>query len=442
MTTHNTHVDLILHADWIITVDTDNRVLNKHSLLVNNGEIQAILPQAKARTTYSANQVLELDGHALLPGLINSHTHSGMSLMRGIADDLPLMEWLESHIWPAEQRFMSAGLVHDGSRLAMAEMLRSGTTCFNDMYFYPDEVGRAASQVGMRVVLGLIVIDFPTIWAQDAQEYLRRGLQVHDEFRDNPLVHTAFAPHAPYTVSDVPLQKIMTYAEELDIPVHMHVHETVAEVNMALEQHGRRPLQRLQELGLLSPRLIAVHMTALLADEIRTLAECGAHVVHCPESNMKLASGICPVQALHDAGVNVALGTDGAASNNDLDMLGEMRSAALLGKVNDRDARSLNAHNVLRMATINGARALGIDDRVGSLEVGKQADLIAIDLDRIETRPLYEPCAQIVYAAGREQVRHVWVAGRQLLRDRQLLTLDEKDLLQNAMAWQQRIQQA
>ncbi|MGD8743463.1 MAG: TRZ/ATZ family hydrolase [Granulosicoccaceae bacterium] len=441
MTSTTKHIDLIVHADAILTVDAQDRVLEQHSLLVHNSRIVGILPQQQVRQAFTADQVMELPGHALMPGLINAHTHSAMNLMRGIADDMPLMQWLQEHIWPVEQRIMSAGFVHDGSRLAMAEMLRSGTTCFNDMYFFPDEVGRAAAHIGMRATLGLIVIDFPTVWAQDGQDYLRKGLQIHDQFRDDPLVHTAFAPHAPYSVSDVPLEKIVTYAEELDIPIHMHIHETADEVDTAVKETGKRPLERLEQLGLLTPRLLAVHMTALNQAEIDRVVTSGSHVVHCPESNMKLASGICPVQTLLDAGINVALGTDGAASNNDLDMLGEMRSAALLAKIADRNACSLNAHSVLRMATINGARALGVDDQIGSLETDKQADFIAIDLDQPETRPLYDPCAQIVYAAGREQVRHVWVAGKQLLRDRQLLTLDEKELLENTAQWQERIWQ-
>jgi 5-methylthioadenosine/S-adenosylhomocysteine deaminase len=467
MTISSRHIDLIVHADAVITVDNEDRVLEQSSLLVKDSRIVDILPQQQARQQYTADQSIELPGHVLMPGLINAHTHTAMNLMRGIADDMPLMQWLQEHIWPVEQHIMSAGFVHDGSLLAMAEMLRSGTTCFNDMYFFPDVVGRAADHVGMRAILGLIVIDFPTVWAQDSQDYLRKAIQVHDQFRDDPLVQTAFdplvndafeplaynntddplvqtafAPHAPYSVSDAPLEKIASYAEELDIPIHMHIHETADEVDMAVEETGKRPLERLEQLGLLSPRLLAVHMTALNPEDIERVARNGSHVVHCPESNMKLASGICPVQALLDAGINVALGTDGAASNNDLDMLGEMRSAALLAKIADKDARSLDARSILRMATINGARALGLEEQIGSLEVGKQADFIALDLDQLETRPLYDPCAQIVYAAGREQVRHVWVAGRQLLRDRQLLTLDEKELLEKTSEWQQRVFEA
>lgn len=438
--TNNTPIDTLLHADWIITVDSENRVLEKHSIAIHDGRILALLPQEQARAQYSARQTLELAGHALMPGLINAHTHAGMNLFRGLADDLPLMEWLKNHIWPAEHKHVSAEFVQHGTQLAIAEMLRSGTTCFNDMYFFPDETGRAAIKAGIRATLGLIVIDFPTVWADDAEHYLSRALQVHDHFRDDPLIHTALAPHAPYTVSDEPFKKIVTYAEELDIPIHIHVHETRDEVEGSVQQYKQRPLARMHKLGLLSPRLIAVHMTQIDDSEAELVATYGVSVVHCPESNMKLASGTCPVQTLLDKGVNIALGTDSVSSNNDLNMLGEMRSATLLSKLHQNDASSLNAHTVIRMATINGARALGIENEIGSLETGKAADIISINLDTIETQPVYDPVAQIVYSAGREQVDHVWVAGKQLLRDRQLTTLDEHEILRNVADWQQRIQ--
>jgi 5-methylthioadenosine/S-adenosylhomocysteine deaminase len=362
-----------------------------------------------------------------------------MTLMRGLADDLPLMTWLQEHIWPAEQKLVSAEFVQDGSLLACAEMLRGGTTCFNDMYFFAEETVRAVEQAGMRAVIGLIVIDFPSAWAQDADEYLRKGLELHDRLHNHGLITTAFAPHAPYSVSDEPLQRIATLAEELDIPIHMHVHETAEEVERAHSETGRRPLQRLDDLGLLNPRLLAVHMTQLDDKEIARCAETGVHVVHCPESNLKLASGFCPVQQLHEAGINVALGTDGAASNNDLDMWGEMRSAALLAKGVAADAMALPAERALRMATLDGARALGLEEEIGSLEIGKAADVIAVNLNDVSTQPVYHPLSQLVYATSREQVREVWVAGRHLLKDGQLTTLEADDLLGRARHWQTRI---
>jgi 5-methylthioadenosine/S-adenosylhomocysteine deaminase len=334
---------------------------------------------------------------------------------------------------------MSEEFVRDGTRLAVAEMLRSGTTCFNDMYFFPNEVGRVAGEAGIRCVVGLILIDSPTAWARDADEYIAKGTEVHDRFKNDPLVATAFAPHAPYSVSDASLTRIRVLADELDIPIHMHVHETKSEVQAAVAETGERPLERLERLALLGPRLLAVHMTQLTEAEIERLSECGASVVHCPESNLKLASGFCPVQALGEAGVNVALGTDGAASNNDLDMLGEMRSAAYLAKGVARSASAVPAARALSMATLHGAKALGLHARTGSLARGKAADVVALDLSQIETTPVFDAIAQIVYACSRQQVSDVWVAGRQLLDRRRLVTLDEPSLAANADKWRERL---
>ncbi len=432
-------IDTLLHCRWIVPVEPEETVFEGHSLAIHEGRILDILPTSEARRRYSACQTHDLDRHALIPGFVNAHTHAAMSLFRGLADDLPLMTWLEEHIWPAEARWIAPDFVQAGTRLAIAEMLRGGTTCFNDMYFFPGDAARAARQAGIRAVVGMIMIDFPTAWADDADDYLRKGLALHDEFLHDPLVTTVFAPHAPYTVSDAPLERIATLAEELDVGIHMHVHETAFEVGQAMERDGRRPLERLDRLGLLSPRFMAVHATQLEAAEIDLLASRGVHVVHCPESNLKLASGFCPLQALDGAGVGLALGTDGAASNNDLDMLSEMRSAALLAKAVAGDASALPAHRALRMATLGGARALGLGDETGSLVQGKLADLVAIDLGRIETQPVYHPVSQIVYAATREQVTDVWVAGRHLLGDRRLTTLDEQAILAEAADWHARL---
>ena len=432
-------IDSLIHARWIVPVEPDNRVYQHHSLAVDEGRVLGILPTEQAHLTYTAAVEHDLDRHLLIPGLVNAHTHAAMTLLRGLADDLPLNDWLNNHVWPAESRWVNEEFVHDGSRLAMAEMLRGGTTCFNDMYFFPDMTARAAVHCGMRACVGLIVIDFPTIWAQDADEYISRGLAVHDHYRGDPLIRTAFAPHAPYTVSDGPLERVRVLADELDIGIHMHVHETVDEIRTAVELSGARPLARLQELGLVSPALMAVHMTQLAPEEIQGYAGSGGHIVHCPESNMKLASGFCPVAELARAGVNIALGTDGPASNNDLDMIGEMRTAALLGKLVSGDASALPAHEVLRMATLNGALALGLGEQTGSLTPGKWADVTAIDLDTIETQPLYDPVSQLVYACGRDQVTDVWVAGQHLLKERQLTTLDIHEILHRARDWQARI---
>jgi 5-methylthioadenosine/S-adenosylhomocysteine deaminase len=433
-------VDTLLHCRWIAPVEPVAQVLEHHTLVVHEGRILDLLPSERARAGYRAGMEHELDTHLLIPGFVNAHTHAAMSLLRGLADDLPLHEWLNGHIWPAESRWVNEEFVHDGTQLAMAEMLRGGTTCFNDMYYFPNITARAASGCGMRACVGLIVLDFPTVWAADANEYISKGISVHDHYRGDPLIHTLFAPHAPYTVSDAPLSHLRILADELDLGIHMHVQETAEEVDKAVELTGKRPLARLHELGLVAPDLLAVHMTQLTSAEIAAFAAAGAHVVHCPESNLKLASGICPAQALLAAGINVALGTDGAASNNDLDMIGEMRTAALLGKIASNDASALPAYTVLRMATLNGAIALGLGDQTGSLVKGKWADLAAINLDTLETQPLFDPVSQLVYASSREQVTDVWVAGVQLLKKRQLTTLDGADILERAHAWQRRIE--
>jgi len=432
-------VDTLIHARWIIPVEPEPVTLEHHTLVIDAGRIVDLLPTDAATQKYQGASTEHLDSHALLPGLINSHAHAAMTLMRGIADDLQLMDWLANHIWPLEQKWMNEAFVKDGAELAIAEMIRGGTTCFNDMYFFPDITAKQAMQHGIRASVGLIVIDFPTVWAQDSDAYIEKGLALHEQLRHQPLVTTTFAPHAPYTVSDGPLQKIRTLSDELDRPVHIHVHETLHEVEQAAQQSGKRPLQRLDELGLVNPSLIAVHATQLTDAEIALLADTGAHVVHCPESNLKLASGFCPVAKCVAAGVNVALGTDGAASNNDLDMFGEMRTAALLGKAVAGDASAVPAMTALRMATINGAKALGLAHETGSLSVGKAADVIAVDLDCLETLPLYCPVSQIVYAASRQQVTDVWVAGRRLLNRRQLTTFNLDELSAKIRQWQQRL---
>lgn len=432
-------VDTLIHAGWIIPVEPARVTFPKHSLVINDGRIIDILPTEQALLHYQAINTENLQTHALLPGLINCHTHAAMSLMRGIADDLPLMDWLKNHIWPLENQWMSEKFVKEGTDLAIAEMLRGGTTCFNDMYFFPDIIAQQAIHHGIRASVGLIVLDFPTVWAENSTSYIEKALAVHDQFRNQPLISTPFAPHAPYTVSDEPLQKIRTLADELDLPIHMHIHETREEVEQAWQQTGLRPIQRLHELGLLTPSLIAVHATCLNDDEINLFASTGVNIVHCPESNMKLASGFCPVSVCLDAGINVALGTDGAASNNDLDMFGEMRTAALLGKAVANDASALDAMTVLRMATINGAKALGLGSETGSLTIGKSADVIAIDLGFLETQPLYDPISQIVYAASRQQVTNVWVAGKHLLKQGQLTTINVSELLERVNEWQHRL---
>ncbi|MGW8246879.1 MAG: TRZ/ATZ family hydrolase [Acidiferrobacterales bacterium] len=432
-------VDLIIHARWVIPVEPQETVLDNYCVVVDEGAIIDLLPSTRAKEKYQPAHTEQLDDHALIPGLINAHTHAAMNLFRGLADDLPLMQWLEDHIWPAEGKWVGDKFVRDGTELAIAEMIRGGTTCFNDMYFFSEDVARAARKAHMRAVVGLIMLDFPSSYAQNSDEYLTNALRLQDELRNDPLVNCCFAPHAPYTVSDAPLMKLRMLSDELDLPITMHVHETASEVEQAVTSTGQRPLERLARLDLLNPRLLAVHMTQLTDAEIKQLADTGSNVVHCPESNLKLASGFCPVTKLIDAGVNVALGTDGAASNNDLDMFGEMRTAALLAKGVAGDAAALPAHAVLRMATLNGARALGLEKQIGSIEKGKQADLVAVDLATLESQPLYNPISQLVYAVSRQQVSHVWISGKPVLHERKLKTLNESDLLAKARAWNDKI---
>ena len=436
----DTAPDLVLAPRWIIPVEPADTVLEDHVITVVDKRIGALLPRAEAEQRFAGSPWLERPEHALLPGFINAHTHASMTLLRGYADDLPLDTWLAEHIWPAEQEWVSKEFVRDGTDLAIAEMIAGGTTCFQDMYFFPDEVAACAAERGLRAVVSMIVIEVPTVWAESVDEYLSKGTEVHDRYRDHPLIRAAFGPHAPYTVSDATLTRIVTLAHQLDVNIHMHVHETADEINQAIASETGRPLARLDGLGLLTPQLNAVHMTQLEADEIAVLAERGVHVLHCPESNMKLASGYCPVHELGEAGVNVALGTDGAASNNDLDMLGEMRTAALLAKVRTGNAAALPAGRALEMATLNGARALGVAAETGSLVPGKSADMICVDMSVPACQPVHNVMSQLVYSAQRDQVTDVWVAGRQLYDQRQFTTLDSAEILNRAAGWRSRMQ--
>ena len=407
----------LLSPRWIVPVEPAGAVLEDHCVAVRDGLIEAVLPRADAERRFSSYAKVDLGEHALIPGLVNAHTHAAMSLMRGLADDLPLMRWLEEHIWPAEAKHVSPQFVRDGTLLACAEMLRGGITCFNDMYFFPGAALEAALEAGMRVSLGMVVFEFPSAYGADPDDYLAKGLALRDQWREHPLVSFCLAPHAPYTVSDATFRKVAKLAAEVEVPVHIHLHETEHEIERSLAEHGVRPLERLDGLGLLGPGLIAVHAVHLTQGEIALLAKHGASVAHCPSSNLKLASGFAPVAKMAAAGINIAIGTDGAASNNRLDMFAEMRLAALLAKAVARDAEALPAHAALRAATLGGAVALGLEARIGSIVAGKSADLAAVRLSGPELSPCYDVVSQLVYAAGREHVSDVWIAGRQLLQD-------------------------
>ena len=437
-------VDTLISARWVVPIVPRATVLPDHSVAIDGGRIAAVLPTALARSQFQPAHHVQLAQHALAPGLVNAHSHAAMNLLRGTGDDLPLARWLAERIWPLERALVNERFVYDGTRHAAAEMLRAGITCCNDMYFYPEEAARAFIDLGMRCVVGIIALEFPSSYATDADDYLRKGLRTRDALREEPLVSFTLAPHAPYTVADATLSRIAMLAEELDLPVHTHLHETDAEIAESVQQHGTRPLARLDRLGLVTERLLAVHAVHLQPDEIALLAQRGASVAHCPASNLKLASGVAPVAALLRQGVGVAFGTDGAASNNRLDLFEEMRLAALLAKGASLDASALPAWQALECATIASAGALGLQDRIGSIEVGKEADLIAIDLSELETQPCFDVVSQLVYCAGREHVCSVWVAGSRVVADRRLVRgaheIDVGSIAAAGASWQARIQ--
>ena len=434
----NTAFDQLICARWIITVEQDGQVLENHAVGIRNGRIVAILRPEEIAAANAAERI-DLPQHVLMPGLVNLHGHSAMTLLRGMADDKALMDWLQNHIWPAEGKHVSDAFVFDGALLAMGEMFRSGTTTINDMYFFHAAMARAGLAAGMRTFVGCSILEFPTVYGQNADDYIAKGMAERQQFLGEELITFTLAPHAPYTVADDTFRKVITLAEQEDMLIHCHIHETMDEVNGSLAEHKQRPLARLAGLGLLSPRLIAAHMVHLTDEEITLVAKHGVSIAHNPTSNMKLASGIAPVQKLLAAGVNVGIGTDGAAPNNKLDMLSETRMGALLAKVGTLDPTAVPAATAIRMSTLHGARALGIADKVGTVSAGKQADLIAVDLSAVETSPQFDPISHIVYAAGREQVSHVWVNGRVVLRERRLTTLDEAELKAKAEDWRVRI---
>ena len=431
--------DLLIEAGFVVPVVPHGVVLEHHAVAVTGDRIVAVLPVPEARSRFAPRETVSRPDAALIPGLVNAHTHNPMTLLRGVADDLPLKVWLQQHIWPIEAAVIGQDFVADGITLAIAEMVRGGTTCVNENYFFPDVQAATYKRHGFRARVGLPVIDFPTAWAASDDEYFDKADEVHDQWRYDALIATAFAPHAPYTVNDANFERVRMLADQLDIPVHLHLHETAQEVEQSLEKHGQRPIARLDRLGLVNERLIAIHMTQLTEAEMHLCAERGVSVVHCPESNLKLASGFCPACALERAGVNLAIGTDGCASNNDLDMFSETRTAALLAKAVAQDAAALDAFSALRAATLGGAKAIGFDDRVGSIEPGKEADLVCVDLSALETQPLHHVVSQLIYATGRQQVSDVWIAGRTRLRQRMLVDIDIEGVLSNARQWRERI---
>jgi len=432
-------IDLLIESRWIAAVDPDV-VLKNNAVAVHHGRIVAVLPSNEARTRYQASERVTLDDHILIPGLINLHTHAAMTLMRGLADDLPLMQWLQNYIWPAEAAHVSAPFVYDGTRLACAEMLLGGITCFNDMYFFPEAAASAAAEMGMRAVLGITAIEFPTPYASDADDYINKGLAVREQWLNHPLISFCLAPHAPYTVADSTFERLLTLSEQMNLPIHCHVHETAQEITDSLGEHQSRPLERLRKLGLLGPNFIGVHAVHTNDDDLLLLKASGSSVAHCPTSNLKLASGFAPVARMRQLGINIGLGTDGAASNNRLDLFGEMRLASLLLKGLSGDASALPANEALRMATLNGAIALGLSHEIGSITPGKAADLCAVSLAELSSRPCYDPLSHLVNVAGRESVTHVWVAGKCCVDHKRLVQNGQNDLESSIALWQNRLE--
>ena len=436
-----TAADIRINARWLIPIEPTDVVLEHQAVLVQGDRIAAVVSQDEADARFRAKEVIDLPSHVVLPGLINMHGHTAMSLFRGMADDLPLMTWLNDHIWPAEGAFVSEAFIADGTQLAMAEMLRTGTTTFSDMYFFPEIVAQLAHDAGMRAQVCFPLLDFPTPWGSGPDEYLSKGEAFIKQWQDNTFIMPAIGPHAPYTVSDEPLSKAVALSQATGAPIQIHLHETAFEVADALEKSGKRPTARLAELKVLGANTQCVHMTQIDESDVSLLQSTGAHVIHCPESNLKLASGLSPVQTFRKAGVNVAIGTDGAASNNDLDLFGELNTAAMLAKVVANDAAALSAHEALAMATIQGAKALGRDHELGSLAAGKLADIIAVDLGDPFLQPVYDPASHLVYSNHGRQVSHSWINGVPQVQEGKLTRIDVPDLMLRVQGWADRIRE-
>jgi 5-methylthioadenosine/S-adenosylhomocysteine deaminase len=433
------HCDTLIAPRWCVPVEPANVVLTDHAVIVSDGRITDLLPLADARQKYQPSAFVEKSDHVLIPGFVNAHTHSAMTLMRGLADDMPLEAWLENGIWPVEKRWVGAEMVRDGTELAIAEMISGGTTCFSDQYFFPEIVAETAVDLHMRAMVGTPIIEFATAWANDASEYMNKANDlVHDPYVDHPLISTCYAPHSTYALSDESFIELRVLADQLDARIQIHLHETAAEISAALERTGKRPFDRLNELGIINASLLAVHCIHMTDDELDVFAASGVNVAHCPRSNLKLASGIAPIAKYREKGLNVAIGTDGAASNNTLDMLSEMRMAALLAKGSTSDATAISAVQALKMATLDGAAALGLAGETGSIEAGKWADLACVDLSPIHSQPVYDPVSQLVYTARADQVTDVWIAGRHQLDNGRLTQVDTSNLLQRSNEWRDR----
>ena len=432
--------DLILTANALVSVTETFTAQN--SIAIKEGKIIAIDSFEQLSSQYQCDNVHSLPHHILMPGLINAHGHSAMSLLRGFADDMPLMDWLENKIWPLEQQFVDPEFVFDGSQLAIAEMLRSGTTCFSDMYFFPDACAQAVQQTGIKAQLSFPVFDFPSAWGNGPDDYLSKGEALIQQFSQHSRLSIVPGPHAPYTVSDQVLLDAKQLANRYQTGLQMHLHETEFEVNDAVSSNGIRPIQRLLELGLLDKSFQAVHMTCLNAEDIAICRDTELSIVHCPISNLKLGSGFLPLQAVVKADINIALGTDGAASNNSLNMFNELQTAALIAKGSAKDPSLLPARQAIAMATLYGAKALGLEQSTGSIAVGKDADIIAIDISQLEQQPHFDTLSLLTYSNIGPRVSHSYVQGKCLMQDYQFTAASKLDIdaiTARAKYWQDKI---
>lgn len=434
----------VIRAPWILPfADTgtaeDTAFIRDGAIAIARGVIIEVGDGQAVADRHPQAQQLTLPDHVVMPGLVNAHGHAAMTLLRGSSEDAPLQAWLTEHIWPLEAKWVDETFCRDGIRIAMAEMIRAGITCFADMYYFPEIGAEEVKRAGLRAQLAFPVIEFPNAWSRDSEEGFHKGLALYDQYRNDPFVDIAFGPHAVYSVTEPDLDRILMYSEELDANIHIHLHENAAELAENESRYGTSGIRHLHERGLLGPRLQAVHVTQITPEEIELFAESNVQVVHCPTSNAKLASGTSPVTDMRAAGINVCLGTDGAASNNVLDLLAEARLASLLAKLKQADAAALPAPDALSMATLGGAVALGRGRQTGSLEAGKVADLIALDMHAIRHQPLYDPIAQVLHTSSGNSVSHVWVNGECLLDEGVLTRMDEQEILHTARSWQQRI---
>lgn len=435
-------VDLIIKADYVLTMDQDFAAIEHGAIAINDTMIVAVDTAGQITQQYSASKIINGEGKVAFPGLINTHTHAAMVYFRGLADDLPLKVWLEKHIWPAEAKWLSPAFVSDAVELACLEMLKSGITAYADMYFYGDAVARATKKIGMRAVVGAGVVDFPSATGNNADDYLANAERFIKKWKGDELIVPSIADHSAYACCPETLKKSKVLADSHDVMLQIHLSETDWEVNEILSRYGRRPVAHLDALGLLDERLIAAHCVWPDPDEINSLAKSKTNVSHCIQSNLKLASGIAPVVQMLKAGVNVSLGTDGAASNNSLSILSEMSTAARVHKAIAGDPSALTAEQAMLMATRYGADALGLGSLCGSLEAGKAADIVLADLRKPHLMPLYDVYSQVVYSMNAADIDTVLVGGQVVLEQRRLTTADEAEIMAKAGQWSSDIKRA